>query len=731
MGTQKLLQNISGFSGGLNTEKSVLNILPSEMANGSINVDIDADGSVRPRTGVDFLAESDNTGFLQTLRTESTGTDDTQESPSGVFARFTASDATLVDRVVVYANNVFKVFLLTEASLATFDTPSQTITPTSRVGSEQREKNTHWTFGDNKLFFCGDKLQFGYISLAANNTDLEITYLEIRTRNLLDTDYAQVGSRVKNTTSGNVYAYEAIVAHTSGSGSPTDEPGDGATWQNNWVRLDIEPTGESAWATSTAYVANIQRTNTYTETMSNSLIRPDAIGFWKARLWIILGDRIYYSQVGIRADKYQNFYQAADPFDTADPLPVEGDGGSFLSEGGKGLQLLPLGNSMFFTTPSALYEVRSSGVGFDHTNFSVTQVLNEEIQSTNAMVIAEDTLYLFGNGNIWRTIGRDNLLTDDRTVFESVGDNKIQTLYSGIPRANKGSAYPIYNPSTRKIYWFHSQATTDFDTAYRDIEGYSGYARHCLVLDVKVTRGLTPQDDQANRIAKNTFSLWEYNDGANSELAYIAGSFLAPPIEGANSVVLAAADTVIDGSSDTVIAGTSSDTESSNRKLYCLVWQRSETGGNAITKGAIGQALSGALFDFPLDGTNTQEYTAKIFTGVQTYGDVLHNKATTYILFLFERLINGVGSCLIRTAYNWSPGTLAGEATNKTSAQKEVYKETKIAGGVSISTANHTHTWYKHRVRGRGKSFQIVLESTPGLDFRLIGWSQQFYGDID
>ena len=728
MPTQKLLLSVSGFSGGLNTEKSVLSVLPSEMMAGSINVDIAPNGSVRPRSGIDFIGESSSTGFLQTLRTEATATDAYQESPSAIFVRFTSTTNTLVDRVVVFADGKFKIFLFTEAALKTFDTPYQTITPGNRVALSQRNKNIHYAFGDNKLFFSGDKIQQGYLQLASNNTDLEVVYLEIRTRNIAATDYAQVGSRVKNTVSSNVYAYEAIAAHTSVAA--TDEPGVGSAWETKWVRLDVEPTSLTAWANTTGYVANIVRRNLYTETMSDSLVRPDAIWFWKSRLWIALGNRVYYSQVGTRADKYQNFYQEADPFSTSDSDPVEGDGGSFLSEGGKVLQLMSLGNSMFFSTPTGIYEVRSQGVGFNHTNFSVTKILNDEIQSTNAMVVAEDTLYVFANGNIWRTIGRDSLLTDDRTVFESAGDDQIQTLYASIPRANKGSAYPVYNPATRRIYWFHSSETTSFDTSYRGYEGYTGYATNCLVMDVKVTRGTVTQESTTSKVAKNTYSLWEYNDGASSELAYIAYAFLAPPVTITSNIVLAGADTVI-ANTDTVISTASDSTEAIDRKLYCLIWKRDISGSNAITSGAIGQVLSGALYDFALDSANTQEYTAKIFTGVQTYGDVLHNKSTTYILFLFERVADGLGSCLLRTAYNWSPGTSTGQLTHKTSSQIEVYKESKVAGSTVLTTELNDYTWYKHRVRGRGKSFQIILESQPGMDFNLIGWAQQFYGKVD
>ena len=55
MSTRKLQLPVAGFTDGLNTEASVLNVLPSEFMDGTTNVVLHQNGSVRRRKGVDFL----------------------------------------------------------------------------------------------------------------------------------------------------------------------------------------------------------------------------------------------------------------------------------------------------------------------------------------------------------------------------------------------------------------------------------------------------------------------------------------------------------------------------------------------------------------------------------------------------------------------------------------------------------------------------------------------------
>jgi hypothetical protein len=81
---------MSGFTDGLNTEASVLNVLPSEMMDGSINVELLLNGSARRRRGVDFIGRSNAGDFLQQLRTGNTNDETNQDSPSAIAARLTS-----------------------------------------------------------------------------------------------------------------------------------------------------------------------------------------------------------------------------------------------------------------------------------------------------------------------------------------------------------------------------------------------------------------------------------------------------------------------------------------------------------------------------------------------------------------------------------------------------------------------------------------------------------------
>jgi hypothetical protein len=249
-------------------------------------------------------------------------------------------------------------------------------------------------------------------------------------------------------------------------------------------------------------------------------------------------------------------------------------------------------------------------------------------------------------------------------------------------------------------------------------------------VDVKTTRDIdNPNADKD--IAKDIFLLWEYADTADSGNVYMAFPFVGPPLEDSTDDVRAGSDQVIDSSGNRVVVNADTATQTATRKIYTIVLERNETGGNAVTKAAIARAISGKIQDYESDSNNRTDYTCKLLAGVQTLGDVSHKKGVVSLFFVFTKLADNLGSCLMRTASNFAPANTAGEVTNKVASQVEVYKDNKIVGGIAISLSDYNQTWYKHRVRFRGSALQVELESTPGKDFELLGWTQQFYGKAD
>ena len=83
------------------------------------------------------------------------------------------------------------------------------------------------------------------------------------------------------------------------------------------------------------------------------------------------------------------------------------------------------------------------------------------------------------------------------------------------------------------------------------------------------------------------------------------------------------------------------------------------------------------------------------------------------------------GGCYLRTAWNFSNST----NSSKYSDQQQIYVPDRynyaLAGDGDDGLS---HTWYKHRVRGRGNVLQLIIENEDDKDFALVGFTQQFYG---
>ena len=110
MTTQKFQLHLDGFTGGLNTESSVLNVLPSEFMDGSTNVELQHNGSLRRRRGVDFIGEISSGVTLATLDTFNISTETNQESVSAFRVRISAPNGDLLDRIVVDIKNQIWIY---------------------------------------------------------------------------------------------------------------------------------------------------------------------------------------------------------------------------------------------------------------------------------------------------------------------------------------------------------------------------------------------------------------------------------------------------------------------------------------------------------------------------------------------------------------------------------------------------------------------------------------------
>lgn len=718
---KKLRNKIDGFTGGLNTERSPANILPSEMADGSINVLLNNDGSVTPRRGVDFIGSSSSTS-LKTLYTTTIAAEQYHESPSVLFYEFMTERKLPVKKVVVFQSNTFKIYKAEKSYLVDYANPTQTINPSTHVYTDQKYTHASLAPAPGKILFTGHYLQPGFLKLNSDETTIDVSYFEVWWRDISNT--TKKCDKVKKTVSGVISYYECMEDHTSAAG---DEPGVGANWTRYWRKLTFTPpTSPSAWASGATYNSHIYKNFLTSVTLDSAIYhRPDCIHFWQGRIWILRGTRLWYSRI-ISDDNQITpgllCFQDADPFDTDDNIAVASDGG-FIDLEFTGVQLTSIPGSLFIGTTGGVIEIPAGRDGFDHTKSKVNTVIRDKIPGARCIAMADISVYVFAEGNIWTNDGYDDF---GNARFTPVGDDKVQSMYTNIPRECKAAATAIYNPGDRRVYYFHSPEAPAFEVDKRTGEGVPGYAAGVLVFDtVQSTLSVDPLAQQEKKV-KNRFMLWTFDHEPEDGKPYIAAPFISPSYELATlEVIDGSGNNVIDGSGNNVVVYSSDGAAEDRTRVMFLSMAYQESGSTLTVKGAVGQLQGIYLKDWTTEVAYEKSYSTVIITGAQDLGDFSATKRNIYLDVMYEIMAAGTSSINLKVAFDLAEFNTA---STKLTNHGEIYSANRNVGGTNIALTVGQARTYRKLARGSGRFMQVIFEGTAGKDFIIYGWGQQFTG---
>ncbi len=753
MTVQKFQLPVSGFTDGLNTEASALNILPSEMMEGTTNIELLQNGSVRPRKGIDFIGRSDAGGFLQTVRVSTFAAEGETEAPNALRIKLTAPNGNLVDRIIVDINNEFWVFNSTNIALKNIDSPLQTLAR-SKTHDAQKAHVMSFAQSGKRLFFAGLHSNPGFLQVAVDNTSLEIIYQDVLVRD----PAATAANTVKKV--GTAW-YECIETHTSNT--VDNKPGSGVNWERYWFQKGgAAPGAVGAWANATAYTANIIKLYNKLTTPGATDTFPAAVSFYAGRLWLS-GDPknpndTLFTQVVVETRDLEKFLQEADPFDATDPDLVDDDGG-VLGIQGAGLiyQSVAIGDSIFFGSNTGVWQIIGADGIFKATNFSNNKVLQDGINGRHSMVGIDDEFIVFAQYSIWKSTVNTSIVSTQAglAAFKPISEERIQARYAAISQADKAGAKAIYNKSERRVYYFHNRTRTNFTKSFGH-DNEPSYFTTALIVDTCFKEDIleTRQDPQnIERRVNGAFFEYSWADNADDEKPYIAAPFISEDIPANDETVIIGSDTVEVNGVTVVIAGNAEATE----VVLSLILQRVTVGSVVTINSAFATLNTNNLKDFASSATYELFYTSKIITGLQTMGNVQPKKSVLYLYFVFEKVESGVldsngrdttpGGCFLTTSWNWSTAL----DHPKTSSDENVVvgpdfilvdgedvivgPSTQIYFGTRFSYSragagddNESHVYRKHRVRGRGNTLRLEFQNERGKDFHLIGWTEQFYG---
>lgn len=714
-----LQQNVTGFTNGLNTETSVLTNLPSEFQDGSFNVDILPNGSIKPRRGVNALSSS-----TYTVQSSGVNGSSLRSTPNVHFAKFKISTSnTQQDYLLVQAigtNKYITVYNTDITSLQSIGSPAFELSLGTNCASQMSYKSLSFASSDTRTYFTGLYCQPGYISLSTGTINPTITFFDVFTRNI--TGAATTSSRVQY----NNKWYECAEAHTSAAQYAPD------IYPEYWHQLTGSiPGGTATWsAASVSYTTNLVKTFSKAETLDGSQLRPTVIALHANRIWLALGSTLYFSQI-IEDDvdtlrKGIRFYQAADPFSSTDNDVVEDDGGVLPIQGaGIITGLYPLGKSLFVTTTDGVYQVSGADGIFTATNYSVNRVLNDRIESKFGGVVVGETLIIAGVDALWISKREDTLFGSDSVSFEKLteavvstqNDSRvigIKTLYKSIPEASKKAMKVVYSSSDSTIYIFYNESLTSYDIS-KASASEPGYYTNWL---------------KFNTITK-TYTKHSIIDNAGSSKPYITCPFILPTgTDSSSQEVVSNSDNVVSNSNNVVISIPFGSPE-----LLFLGAIHKQADDDLVY--LFGEMESENVTDWAYDAAYEDDYDAKVYCGVQVFGDVSRRKSATYIFFVFKKVESGIivdnvdthpGGCLLSVANNFATSTTSKKWTN----QLQIYYPYRF--GVSLASGandGHNHTHYKLKLKASGYATQFVIQKDPGKDFHLIGFNTDFFGHRD
>jgi hypothetical protein len=457
--------------------------------------------------------------------------------------------------------------------------------------------------------------------------------------------------------------------------------------------------------------------------VSSELYYPTTCTFYAGRAWYAgmkgsdISTWVLFSQVADDNTKFGYCYQEADPTSEFISDLVDTDGGVIpIQDAGNIICLKSAYNSLLVFAENGVWQI-SGGLdqGFSATSYEVKKLSSAGCVGAQTVVEAENNVFFWSQDGIWRISP-----TDTGTLkVENITNLTIHTLYAAIPVSGRTYASSRYHLEGKCVYWL-----------YNDDDEQDGVSRRykknkMLVLDLRLPAfyvhsisSLSPTTPYITDlcITKTRQSLSSDYDVADS-----SGSL------------------VVDGSGNQVVA-----------TLIPAVLRNTDVRFMTVVPSGANFTLTFSSFDdgiqtthkfkdwYTYDSVGTT-YACYLLTGHDlgnNQGGDRHIQGL-YITCFFRRTETGVdslgnpigaSSCTLQTRWDWTDASIAG----KWSAGEEVYRHRRAffpdVPSVSYGDGYPVVT-SKSKVRGRGRSVQLLFTAAAEMDMQLLGWAITYIGN--
>ena len=376
---------------------------------------------------------------------------------------------------------------------------------------------------------------------------------------------------------------------------------------------------------------------------------------------------VYYSQIYTEdAVKSHKFHIEANPFNPTDSDLVASDGGFFTVSGATFIVgLMESSGALIIFAENGIWEAVGGEGIFKPTDFVVRKLTDKGCISQSSIERMEGGIVYVSNDGV-------NIVTkDDKTgltsVVNSLTDNKINEYFKYLSVDNKSVMASTYNPIEKELYILYNE---DTEQAPMIAAGTPQHYRSILIFKLKLG-------------AWYKWSLSEDIDGDKLSMSCIWMSQVNQP----------------------------------------LVYLTKYT-GTAI-QNTYGKLLTTQVYDF--EGTVDQEYNTPSFSSAhQTYSDIMRGKLANYIKVFYKSLqdlgtdAHGIdmlkGGCNLRVSLDTadSPETIIDEFGQP--------KTTNVGYGIPYAVypakkPGYSHVMYKHKVLGRGNLLQFHFSAETDQRF--------------
>lgn len=382
-----------------------------------------------------------------------------------------------------------------------------------------------------------------------------------------------------------------------------------------------------------------------------------------------LNNCVAFSQLIKGPKDFNKCYQEGDPTSREGSDIVDTDGGLIKIAGASNIiGLRNIGNHLVVFADNGIWSITGgSDYGFTATNYRVDQVSTFGCSSPSSIVEQGETVAYWGDGGIY-VVARGQ---GDVLGVSNITQTTIQTLYDNIPESARDTAYGLYEEVSKKTRWIYKEGIP-FTNSSVTFE---------LIFDLSIG------NISMNRIS----NLPSYDVEVFAPFETASGTYYVTLVKAGGP------------------------TYSLSYSIYSEPTFTDWKSWNGV--GVDAKAL--------------------LLTGAQIAGDSAIHKQIPYLVIHMNRTETGTdsegvpinsSSCLFRTYWDWAHS----EASNKVGQFQQAYRYRKpFNGGVNATSYDNGFEVLttKSKVRGRGRSFALYMETEPKKDCHILGWNLTINGD--